>query len=147
MLKYNSYAVMKDAQQKEYNEFCKGKVFYAFNEEQFNEGMKRLGLTPDDTDKIYRDPYGCYILRSQAPARAALVKRLNSEMDEHLKDYGFLKSAFRCELANHEYCVTYDYEDALNALGMTFCEVKSNKVMYKALLEAKEEYLKNCEDW
>ena len=41
------------------------------------------------------------------------------------------------ELANHEYCVTYDYEDALNALGMTFCEVKSNDVMYKALLEAK----------
>lgn len=31
MLKYKSYAAMKNAQQKEYNEFCKDKVFYAFN--------------------------------------------------------------------------------------------------------------------
>lgn len=147
MLKYKNYAVMKDAQQKEYNEFCKGKVFYAFNEEQFNEGMKSLGLTPDDTDKIYRDPYGSYILRSQAPARAALVKRLNSERQEHLKDYDFLKSAFRCELANHEYCVTYQCEDALNALGMTYAQVKNDATLYKALLEARQDYLKNCEDW
>lgn len=147
MLKYNSYAVMKYAQQKEYNEFCKGKVFYAFNEEQFAEGMKRLGLTPDDTDKIYRDPYGGYILRSQAPARAALVKRLNSERQEHLKDYNFLKSAFRYELANHEYCVTYEYGDTFNALGMTFAQVKNDATLYKALLEARQDYLKNCEDW
>lgn len=146
MLKYKNYAVMKDAQQKEYNEFCKGKVFYAFNEEQFNEGMKSLGLTPDDTDKIYRDTYGSYILRSQAPARAALVKRLNSERQEHLKDYDFLKSAFRCELANHEYCVTYEYGDALNALGMTYAQVKNDDTLHKALLEAIKEYLKNCED-
>lgn len=146
MLKYKNYTVMKDAQQKEYNEFCKGKVFYAFNEEQFNEGMKSLGLTPDDTDKIYRDTYGSYILRSQAPARAALVKRLNSERQEHLKDYDFLKSAFRCELANHEYCVTYEYGDALNALGMTYAQVKNDDTLHKALLEAIKEYLKNCED-
>lgn len=147
MLKYESYAAMKNAQQKEYNEFCKGKVFYAFNEEQFNEGMKSLGLTPDDTDKMYRDPYGGYILRSQAPARAALVKRLNSERQEHLKDYDFLKSAFRCELANHEYCVTYEYGDALSALGMTYAQVKNDDTLHKALLEAIKEYLKNCEDW
>lgn len=29
MLKYKNYAVMKNVQQKEYNEFCKGKVFDA----------------------------------------------------------------------------------------------------------------------
>lgn len=29
-------------------------VFYAFNNEQFAEGMNGIGLTVDDTDKIYK---------------------------------------------------------------------------------------------
>ena len=66
---------------------------------------------------------------------------------KHMKDFDFLKSAFRYELANHEFCITYELDDTLDALLLTYEQVNSDPVMKKALLEAKKEYLKNCEDW
>jgi hypothetical protein len=45
----NAYLVLKDKHQKEVNEFP---FFFAFSEEQFNKGMEKFGLKPDETDKI-----------------------------------------------------------------------------------------------
>lgn len=53
MLKYKDYSTLINEQQKKYEIFTKDKLFFAFTEEQFNEGMKRFGLAPDDTDKVY----------------------------------------------------------------------------------------------
>lgn len=148
MLKYKDYSTLINEQQKEYESFTKDKMFFAFTEEQFNEGMKRFGLAPDDTDKVYQIGFGgYYILRAQAKAHNELVKRLNIEKKEHMKDFDFLKSAFHYELANHEFCITYELDDTLDALLLTYEQVNSDPVMKKALLEAKKEYLKNCEDW
>lgn len=147
MLKYKDYSTLINEQQKEYESFTKDKIFFAFTEEQFNEGMKRFGLAPDDTDKVYQIGFGGYILRAHAKAHNDLVKRLNIEKKEHMKDLDFLKSAFHYELANHEFCVTYELDDTLDALLLTYEQVNSDPVMKKALLEAKKEYLKNCEDW
>lgn len=72
---------------------------------------------------------------------------INEQQKEHMKDFDFLKSAFRYELANHEFCITYELDDTLDALLLTYEQVNSDPVMKKALLEAKKEYLKNCEDW
>lgn len=46
MLKYKDYSTLINEQQKEYESFTKDKMFFAFTEEQFNEGMKRFGLAP-----------------------------------------------------------------------------------------------------
>lgn len=54
MLKYKDYSTLINEQQKEYESFTKDKMFFAFTEEQFNEGMKRFGLAPNDTDKVYQ---------------------------------------------------------------------------------------------
>lgn len=42
MLKYKDYSTLINEQQKEYESFTKDKMFFAFTEEQFNEGMKKL---------------------------------------------------------------------------------------------------------
>lgn len=52
----NAYQEMQDRQQKEFNSFP---CFFAFGQEQFDEGMKKLGLKPGDTKLIYRAPAGC----------------------------------------------------------------------------------------
>ena len=44
MLKYKDYSTLVNEQQKEYESFTKDKMFFAFTEEQFNEGMKRFRL-------------------------------------------------------------------------------------------------------
>ena len=45
-----SYREMKERQQKEFNAFP---LAFAFNEDQFEQGMNRLGLDVSETDKVY----------------------------------------------------------------------------------------------
>jgi hypothetical protein len=47
----NKYQELREKQQAELNAFP---MFFAFNQKQFEEGMKSLGLKPTDTKKIYK---------------------------------------------------------------------------------------------
>ena len=49
---------------------------------------------------------------------------------------------FLYELANHEYCITYELEDTLEAVGLTIQEVENSKALKHGLVLAKREYLK-----
>ena len=93
-----TYIEMKDRHSKEYNEFTKGCVFFAFSEEQFNEGMEKIGLTPNDTDKIYRTAGGGFILRTKSKDQAKLFKRFYKEKQEAIKNdkdgTGFIREMF-----------------------------------------------------
>lgn len=42
-------------------------------------------------------------------------------------DLGVFREMVRKELANHEACITYDYTDALGALGLTFEELSEER--------------------
>lgn len=141
-MKYKNYIEMQKDHEKRYNEFQKGRIFYAYSDEQFNEGMKSVGLKENETDKIYRLFSGVYILRSESKAYHKLADDMDKEKQEHMQDFEFAKSAFTDELANHEYIYTYELDDTLNALGLTIEEVNKNPILKKALKEAREEYLK-----
>lgn len=52
----NSYTELRNRQQEEFNAFPLGA---AFSNAQFDEMMRKWGLEPTDTDKIYRLPGGC----------------------------------------------------------------------------------------
>ena len=55
---------MKNKHQKEVNEFP---FFFAFSNNQFDEGMRKFGLDPKDTDKIYKlGSTGGFYLRTDA---------------------------------------------------------------------------------
>lgn len=54
----NSYLTLKAETKKELDAFP---MQFAFNMRQFEEGMKSLGLTKDDTDKVYRLGGGGFI--------------------------------------------------------------------------------------
>ena len=62
-------------------------------------------------------------------------------MSQNMKIYDFAKSAFKSELANHEYCYTMDPYDAINALGYTSDEINNDPLLHKALKTAKKELL------
>lgn len=57
----NQYQEMRNRQQAEVNAFP---MFFAFNKQQFAEGMRKLGLSPSDTRQV------CSILEA-----ATAVKR------------------------------------------------------------------------
>ena len=130
----NKYQEMKERHQKEVNEFP---MAFAFNKEQFDEGMRKLGLDPSETDKVCRLPAGGFCRLDDVDRLRGMFKRHRLELQRAIaKDNtgeGFIYDMFLTELNNHEYIVTYDYTDALNALGLTEEMVFSNKKLCHGL--------------
>lgn len=137
----NDYKKMKEKHQKEINEFP---MFFAFNNKQFDEGMKKLGLDPSEEHKIYKlGGTGGFYRKSDATKLNEMFKRHEEEMRKAMADDEFIFEMFNYELSNHEYIYTYDVTDTLNSLGLTADEVRNDKRLMDALQKA----CKAQEDW
>ena len=143
----NKYVELHRRQQEEVNSFP---MFFAFNDRQFAEGMKRLGLKPTDTKKIYKlGNTGGFYRKSDAQAFRDMMDRHNREMADAIAEDttgdGFIFDMFSYELANHEYCITYDPEPTLSACGLTMKQVQESTALYTGWRNAKIRYLEGCE--
>lgn len=141
----NAYKALKDKHQKEVNEFP---MFFAFSNEQFDEGMKKLGLDPKDTDKIYKlGSTGGFYRKSDSQALRDMFARHRKEQADAIAadktGEGYIFDMFDYELANHEYGYTWDMEPALDALGLTIEDVRADERMKNALKKA----CKAQQDW
>ncbi|MBE5736310.1 MAG: hypothetical protein E7356_03005 [Clostridiales bacterium] len=135
------YLKLKEKQQKEINDFPFG---FAFSNEQFKDMMKKFGLKEKDTDKIYSIGAGGYIRKTDSEAMHNMFKRHREEIENEIKNdkdgTGFIYEMFRYELSNHEYCVTYDIEPTLDALGLTLDEINKHQNLVMGLKKALDEY-------
>ena len=135
------YLELKQKQQKEVNDFPFG---FAFSNQQFKEMMEKFGLKETDTDKIYSIGAGGYIRKSDSNAFDEMFKRHRKEIEDEIekdkKGTGFIYSMFSYELANHEYCITYDIEPTLDALGLTLDEINKKENLLNGLRKALKEY-------
>ena len=142
----NAYQEMKDRQQKEFDAFPIGA---AFSQQQFQNMMEKWGLTVKDTDKICSIGGGCYIRKADIAAFTTLINKTAAELKNaitaDLTGDGFIFDMFVYELANHEYCITYDLEETLDALGLTPEEVNADELLKHGLNKAIKYYLKNYE--
>ena len=140
----NAYQEMKDRQQKEFDAFPIGA---AFSNQQFQQMMEKWSLTVNDTDKICSIGGGCYIRKTDRESLRDLINRMNNEKENaiaaDLTGDGFIFDMFVYELANHEYCITYDLEDTLDALGLTAEQINADKRLTHGLNKAIKHYLKN----
>ena len=143
----NTYEEMKNRQQKEFDAFPMGA---AFSNKQFEEMMQKWGLTVNDTDKICSIGGGCYIRKTDIESFLALINKTAAELKNAITadrtGDGFIFDMFVYELANHEYCITYDLDDTLDALGLTIEEIKADKRLHYGLNKAIKHYLKNYEN-
>ena len=129
----NTYQELKDRHQKEMDAFPLGA---AFSNSQFEEMMQKWGLTVKDTDKICPIGGGCFIPKNEPDAAIAADETGD----------GFIYDMFYYELANHEYCITYEYDETFDALGLTEEQVVADKRLLHGLKKAEKDYLKDC-DW
>lgn len=143
----NSYLEMKARHQKEFDEFP---LKFAFSNEQFNRVMEELGLKPEQTDMVVRIEGGGFMLKSDAPRFAEMVKRIQREEDEAIENDktgdGYLYEMFLYELENHEFSYTGDVEETLEALGYTAEEVVNDERLNHALTKAVGK-IKCCNWW
>ena len=135
-----NYTELKERQEKEFNAFP---MVFAFNDKQFREGMEKLGLTVSDTDKVYKNHYGGIYRRTDSELLKNILERHTDELTTAIyKDQdgtGFIFSMFNYELANHEYCYTYDITDTINALGLTVEEINKSEALINGLRLAKKD--------
>jgi len=134
-----TYTELKDRQQKEFNDFP---MVFAFSDKQFREGMEKLGLDVSDIDKVFKNNYGGIYRRTDSELLKNILKRHTSEftaaIDKDQDGTGFIFRMFNYELANHEYCYTWDITDTINALGLTIEEINKSESLTNGLRLAKQ---------
>lgn len=133
-----TYAELQARQQAEVNSFP---LMWAFGREQFEKMLKENGLTVNDIISIGA---GGYVRKSDYKAMQEMFRRHKRERKEALKHMEFLEQAILKEMANHEYCITYDREEVLAACGISEDEYESNEDIRKAWRSAERAYAKQA---
>ena len=135
----NQYEAVKEQNQKQFNSFPLG---FAFNREQLKEGMQRLGVE-NEADLIGIGGGG-FIRATDRAAFLALLEetqeRIQKEIDNDQDGSGFIKEMFFTELANHEYCISGNLGEVLEACGMTLQELEASPKLKNGLQLALKEY-------
>lgn len=130
----NRYLQLKTKHQEEFNKFP---ILFAFSDKQFIEGMEKLGLTEQDTDKVVAIGAGGFIRKTDKEQLLEMMERHDDEMNEQIEQdttgEGFIREMFEYELANHEYSYTLELDDTLDALGLTFDDINQNPALKKGL--------------
>lgn len=128
----NDYIELKNLQQERVNDFP---MSFAFSNEQFEEGMKKLGLEIKDTDKVLSIPGGGFIRKTDREKFREMLSTNRKEMDDAIAadetGSGFILNMFRYELDNHECNYTGDPEPALDALGLSLEDIEKNEALSK----------------
>ena len=91
-------------------------LFWAFSNDQLTEGLNKINATVKDIVSIGA---GGFILKTELQGFKDMLIRHELERKELKKDVKKLFDALVYELGNHEYCITYDPQDALDALSLT----------------------------
>ena len=144
----NKYDEIKEKHQKIVNDFP---FMFAFSNEQFKTGMEKLGLKETDTDKIISIGGGGFIRKTDLDAYNKMWDTIRKEekelIDADKTCDGYIKDMFVSELENHEYGYTYELDDTLDALELTYEQVMSSPTLKNGLELARKEVLgKNKEN-
>jgi hypothetical protein len=136
----NLYKELHDKHQAEINAFPFG---FAFSQKQFDQMMvERFNFTPTDTDKIYSIGGGGYIRKEDHQAMRDMFERHAKEKKNaiaaDLTGDGYIYDMFVYELTNHEYMITMTSDDTLDALGLTWEDVKADTRLSHGLKKAKK---------
>jgi len=142
----NKYAELKNKLQKEFDAFPFG---FAFSNEQFEKMKEELGVK--DNSELISIGAGGFIRKTDEKALDELINGKEKRMKEAIASdptgEGFIKDMFLYELANHEYCITYELDDTLYALDLTLEEIEKDPRLKLGLQLAKNEYLASPENY
>lgn len=142
-MKTQEYLDLQNKHRKELEEFP---IAYAFNDEQLQEALKKLGATKDECVTIFG--HGDIVKKQDAKRFVDMLKRHTKEMQERLKaDVDFAYAAFLYEMDNHEYAINWDGDDdVLDCFAITWKEIEEWGLQL-AWNKARSEHFKHAEEW
>lgn len=146
----NLYRAQQAEQQRRMSDFTSKYAFFAFDENQFNEGLEKLGIAPGTEGALVRIPGGGYVLADKAQDFRDLLKSFRRERDEALRDAEtgaqFAYDMFRASLNDNEYSYSEDAEDTLNSLGYDLQDIEADPVLKTAFDKACKDILQRDPD-
>lgn len=130
----SSYLEMKEKHAKMLNDLP---IQFAFCKEDLKAGLKKLGLLETDTDKVVSFPGGGFMKKEDVPKYIDVQKQIQKEfwnaIDEDKEGTGFIYDVFSYELENHEYVLTGNLEETLEALDLTYKDFEEHPNLKKGL--------------
>lgn len=144
----NAYRELTARQQEEVNALP---IKWAISNKQFDQMMAEWGLKLGEAkEKLYRIGGSGFIRKADADLIYGTFDHHRAELKEAIAadetGEGFILDMFRYELENHEYCITCDYTDTVDALGLTEEDFKQHPQLSKALRRACEEIIGEWEE-
>ena len=136
----NMYIMYKREKQQKINNFP---MMFAFSKEQLENGKIKLGVK--DNNELLSIGGGGFIRKIDKEEFNNLIIQLDNELKEKLNNDEFLFQALLYEIANHEYCYSYDLTDSLEVLGLKENDVRADKRMNNILNKAIREYKNNLD--
>lgn len=131
------YVEIKNKWQEEINKFP---IFWAFNEEQLQNIMKKLNVT--DKEDLRTIGGGSVLKKEDTKKWYQLMIKQRNEMEELIKkDDEFVKEMFEYELANYEYAYNQDIDEILENLGLNKDKLFKEKRIYNIFKEVEKKYL------
>ena len=140
-----TYRKMRQRHQAEANSLP---LMFAYSTEQFDEGMRKLGLEPYQVDKIYRlGDQNCFYKKTDSELIFSTFDKHEKEQQEAMQNDDFVQSMFEYELANHEWQISGDDEEVLDACGLS--ENELDERLAQIWEKAKNVFWKKCikNDW
>ena len=133
-----AYLKDKESLSLSFNEFFEKYGGFAFSQEQFKELKEKLNIK--NNDELLSIGLGGYILKSMKDAFKTLNNQSKNKHDiiknKMIKNYNYAFDAFLYELNNHEYGYTYETDDTIDALNLTYDDIEKHNNLKQALKDA-----------
>lgn len=122
-------------------------IAYAFNDEQLQEALKKLGVE-STKECVTVFGHGDIVKKENAPKLIDMLKRHTKEVrDALLADEKFAEAAFLYEMDNHEYAINLDGDDdVLSCFGLASEELRELG-LEDAYLRAGIKHHKQMREW
>ncbi|MFS0815549.1 hypothetical protein ABC382_01075 [Lysinibacillus sp. 1P01SD] len=141
----NLYSVLLNKHREEFNSLP---LAFAFSDKQFEEGMGNLGLQPHEVDKVVSIGAGGFMLKSDKHKYVDMLNKHEEDMHSAINNSEtgeqFIFDMFNYELANHEYIITFEIDDAIRALGLTVDEIEADERLSNGLKKARQYQRENA---
>lgn len=146
-MKTQTYKNFKAKQNEAFNEFLKGKVFWAFNKEQWEVGMKSIGLeNTEENKKLLVGWYNGATRKTDVSKIEEFLKNQTQELHNRImKSKSMAVQAFYEEFMNHECGISGRYEDARRALGYTIEDINNNDYLREVYGIAYKSFINWCD--
>jgi hypothetical protein len=144
-MKKQEYLDLKKKHEKEVSDFP---IAYAFNNEQLEEALIKLGANKKEVVTIFG--HGDIVKKVDAKRFIQMLKNHSDEIQRKmLEDSEFAQAAFLYEMDNHEYAINYDGdEDVLSCFGWKLDELEDISLeLANAYERARSTHFVNAREW